>query len=163
MKESSNNATMGLIAVVVLAIIVGGIVFATTGGDDNETTLETTTSQETSEDTAPSDAEAEDVVDVEFADGTYEATGTYSSPAGAETLGVTLTVADNTISDVSFVSGADNPTSQRWQDAFIEGAVSLVTGVNLNDADIVDTVSGSSLTSNGFNNALDEIRAEAQL
>jgi uncharacterized protein with FMN-binding domain len=35
-----------------------------------------------------------------YKDGTYTAVGTYRSPAGAEEMGVTLTLKDNTITDV---------------------------------------------------------------
>ena len=87
-----------------------------------------------------------------YADGTYTAEGSYATPESVETVTVTLTIADDTVTDVE-VTG--DPQSQ-----FIGGITDEVVGKSLDDVS-VSRVSGSSLTSGGFMQAVELIKAEA--
>lgn len=96
-----------------------------------------------------------------YADGTYTADGSYTSPGGEETITVTLTLADGVIDDVEVENPeTTNPNSLRYQGEFIDGIAEEVVGVPLDDVS-VDRVGGSSLTSGGFEDALETIRDEA--
>jgi len=95
-----------------------------------------------------------------YADGTYEATGAYQSPAGAESIDVELTLADDVVTDVEVTGNATNGNAKRYQSQFAEGIADVVVGVNIDELS-VDKVAGSSLTSDGFNDALDQIKADA--
>lgn len=94
-----------------------------------------------------------------YADGTYEASGSYANPGGQSSIDVTITIADDTVTDLALEPGATG-TSLGYQNQFIEGAADQVVGKALDDIN-VSKVSGSSLTSGGFNKALDQIRQDA--
>jgi uncharacterized protein with FMN-binding domain len=110
-------------------------------------------------DTSSSAAPAADP-DATYTDGTYEASGSYANPGGQSSVDVTVTIADNTVTDVEVEPGATG-TSLGYQEKFISGIADEVVGKSLNEID-VSKVSGSSLTSTGFNEALDQIRQDAQ-
>jgi uncharacterized protein with FMN-binding domain len=95
-----------------------------------------------------------------YEDGTYSATGQYVSPAGAEEVGVTVTLTNDVITDVKFEGKAENPGSVAMQGKFAEGFSSLVVGKSIDEVSL-NVVNGSSLTPKGFMDALDKIRAEA--
>jgi hypothetical protein len=96
-----------------------------------------------------------------YKDGTYSADGTYLSPGGNEKIGVTLTIANNVVSDVSIKTYGATSDSQEHQQQFKDGISAIVVGKKVNDVS-VSRVSGSSLTSTGFNNALETIKTEAK-
>ena len=96
-----------------------------------------------------------------FADGTYTAEGSYDTPGGQESISVELTVADDTVTAVTVTPEASGGNAARFQDEFASGIADEVVGSPLADL-AVDKVSGSSLTGDGFNAALDQIRADAQ-
>ncbi|KQP27893.1 hypothetical protein ASF38_03500 [Aeromicrobium sp. Leaf272] len=52
-------------------------------------------------------------------------------------------------------------TSKQYQEKFAGGIADEIVGKNIDDID-VSKVAGSSLTSGGFNEAVDQIKSEAQ-
>ena len=111
--------------------------------------------------TPGSDASAEDSDESGYVDGTYTATGAYDSPAGPETVAVSVTLADGVVTAVEVTPEASNPTSKQFQTKFASGVADVVVGQPIEGL-TVDAVSGSSLTPGGFNAALAEIVADAQ-
>jgi uncharacterized protein with FMN-binding domain len=97
----------------------------------------------------------------QYKDGTYTATGSYDSPGGLDTVGVTLTLKNDIINSVSFTPMAHDGISARYQSMFASGFQSLVLGKNI-AAIHLNAVSGSSLTGAGFNDALAKIKAQAK-
>jgi len=95
-----------------------------------------------------------------YKDGTYKAEGEYRSPAGNEKIGVTITLADNTITDVS-IETFGVATSAQYQGAFKDGIGDVVVGKKADEVQ-VSRVSSSSLTSTGFNRALEAIKRDAK-
>lgn len=95
-----------------------------------------------------------------YTDGTYTESGDYQAPSGTETVEVTLTLADGIITDVTVVGEATDPTAQSRQAQFSAGIADIVVGVNIDDLN-VQKVGGSSLTSGGFNVAVEAIKADA--
>jgi uncharacterized protein with FMN-binding domain len=95
-----------------------------------------------------------------YADGTYEASGDYQAPSGTESVDVTVTLEGGVITDVAVVGGATDPQAQIHQGEFIDGIAGVVVGKPIDEIQ-VSKVSGSSLTSGGFNKAIEEIKAEA--
>ncbi|WP_296197460.1 hypothetical protein [uncultured Microbacterium sp.] len=97
-----------------------------------------------------------------YADGTYTATGSYRTPESVEQITVTLTLASDIVTDVEVTGTPTNRESVEYQGKFISGIDDVVV-VGKNIADLnVSKVSGSSLTSGGFNDALAKIEAEAK-
>lgn len=96
-----------------------------------------------------------------YADGEYSASGSYIPPSNqTEEVDVTLTLENNVVTALTVNTSGNNPTSKQYQRKFTSGVQEQVVGRNINELD-VHKVAGSSLTSSGFNKALDTIRAEA--
>ncbi|MDP9981782.1 uncharacterized protein with FMN-binding domain [Pseudarthrobacter oxydans] len=95
-----------------------------------------------------------------YKDGTYSADGNYVSPNGTETVGVTLTLAGGAVSDVQITQHPSNPNTRKFQGEFAGGIQSQIVGKSLDEIK-VSKVAGSSLTSGGFNQAVDKIKSEA--
>ncbi|MDQ1174441.1 uncharacterized protein with FMN-binding domain [Microbacterium testaceum] len=112
---------------------------------------------------APSTSAAADTSSTSgsYKDGTYEATGQYATPESVETIDVTLTVAGDTVTAVEVTGDPQAAESKRYQGEFIGGIQSEVVGKKLDELS-VSKVAGSSLTSGGFNKAVDTIKTEAK-
>lgn len=95
-----------------------------------------------------------------YKNGSYSADGTYTSPNGQETIGVKLTLTSGVISDLQLTPHPSNPNTQKFQGEFISGINAIVVGKSIDELN-VSKVSGSSLTSGGFNQAIEEIKKEA--
>ncbi len=95
-----------------------------------------------------------------YKDGTYSADGNYVSPNGQEKIGVTLTLSSGVVSDLKLTSYPSNPSTEKFQGEFIDGVNAIVVGKPIDELQ-VSKVSGSSLTSGGFNAAIDQIKKEA--
>jgi uncharacterized protein with FMN-binding domain len=95
-----------------------------------------------------------------YKDGTYSADGNYVSPNGQETVGVQLTLAGGSVSDVVITPHPSNPNTKKFQGEFASGIKAQIVGKKLDEIK-VSKVAGSSLTSGGFNQAVDKIKTEA--
>ena len=95
-----------------------------------------------------------------YKDGTYSADGTYVSPNGTETVGVELTLASGTVTAVKITEHPSNPNTRKFQGEFSGGVAAQVVGKSI-DGLSVSKVAGSSLTSGGFNQAVEKIKLEA--
>ncbi len=157
------------IGILVLAII--GIAAWQFGGMNNNTQMqdETSTVMETTESTAAgSNPATSDMVDNEgsavnpsqYENGTYQATGNYTSPAQEEEVDIVITLADGVVVDAQFEGKATNATSQKMQGLFSEGFTEEVVGKNIDDINLT-VVNGSSLTPKGFMDALEQVKEEA--
>ncbi|MGM9474310.1 FMN-binding protein [Pseudarthrobacter sp. YS3] len=96
-----------------------------------------------------------------YRDGTYSADGTYVSPNGTETVGVELTLASGTVTAVNITQHPSNPNTRKFQGEFAGGIAGQIVGKSIDELN-VSKVAGSSLTSGGFNKALETIKAEAK-
>lgn len=95
-----------------------------------------------------------------YKNGTYTATGAYKAPPGEEKVTVTLTLEDGVVTDSSLVKLGKHEISKKMQTNFESGYKEFVIGKNIDEIDL-DVVAGSSLTPNGFENALEQIKQEA--
>jgi uncharacterized protein with FMN-binding domain len=96
-----------------------------------------------------------------YKDGTYSADGSYVSPNGSETVGVELTLAGGTVTDVNITQHPSNPNTRKFQGEFAGGIAGQIVGKSIDELN-VSKVAGSSLTSGGFNQAVEKIKQEAQ-
>jgi len=113
------------------------------------------TAPQTDESTTPSDTGSN-----AYADGTYTESASYQSPNGTETIDVTITLTDDVITDVEVVGHGESPDSKHYQGEFIGGIDAIVVGKDI-DSISVSKVAGSSLTSGGFNKAVEAIKLDA--
>ena len=95
-----------------------------------------------------------------YADGSYQANGTYTSPNGSENIIVAVTLEDDIVTEVDVTTNPNNPTTEFYQNAFAEGIAAEAVGVDIDLLDVT-RVSGSSLTSGGFREAIATIKADA--
>lgn len=96
-----------------------------------------------------------------YTDGTYTAEGSYSPQAGLiETIAVTITLDGDVITAVAVEGDPQKPESVKYQGQFIGGIADVVVGRSIDEIN-VSRVAGSSLTSGGFNQAIDAIKADA--
>ncbi|UPO75528.1 MULTISPECIES: FMN-binding protein [Arthrobacter] len=97
----------------------------------------------------------------DYADGDYTGTGTYIPPSNQqEEVTVKMTLSGGTVTALEVTPSGNNPTSKRYQAEFTDGIQEQVVGKPLDSLD-VGKVAGSSLTSQGFNKALEMIKGEA--
>lgn len=95
-----------------------------------------------------------------YADGIYTASGSYSSPGGTESVTITLTLTGDIITSASGVGDATSPPSSQYQAKFVDNFASLIVGKDIDEVSL-DKVAGSSLTSGGFNAAVETIKSDA--
>ena len=95
-----------------------------------------------------------------YEDGTYTAEGTYSTPESVETITVTVTLESDIITAVEVTGNPSKPESKVYQGKFIGGISEEVVGKDIDEIS-VSRVAGSSLTSGGFNAAIETIKDDA--
>lgn len=95
-----------------------------------------------------------------YKDGTYTADGQYQTPETVEKISVTLTLADGIVTDVEVTGDPQAPETEQYQGEFIDGIADVVDGKSIDELD-VSRVAGSSLTSGGFNEAVEAIKTQA--
>lgn len=93
-----------------------------------------------------------------YRDGEYSATGWYGGLPSHQD--VTLTIDDGTVTAVQINTPADNATSLGYQERFAAALPEAIIGRDIDELD-VDRLAGSSGCSQGFMDALAQIKAEA--
>ncbi len=79
-----------------------------------------------------------------YKDGTYTQVGEYVSPGGPETIGVTITLANGVVSDVTVEPQATRPVSMEKQADFAANYKPMVVGKSIDEV-MLTKVSGSSV------------------
>lgn len=168
--EPTQNNTRNTFTKIIAGIVVLGVAgFAFSRMDNLKTTEsvpvvvdETPTSTEPislpATSTEPGPAMSNNRV---YKNGTYTADGVYSSPAGQESVSVTLTIRNDAVVSAVFLGKATNPSSIKNQEQFALGFKQYVIGKSV-DSIKLTVVNGSSLTPKGFANALVKIKAKAK-
>ncbi|WP_084815923.1 hypothetical protein [Frondihabitans sp. Leaf304] len=96
-----------------------------------------------------------------YKDGSYTEQGTYSSPGGKEVISVNLVIASDAVKAVTVKTVKADPTATQYQNKFIGGIGDAVVGKKIDDLNVTN-VAGSSLTSQGFADALGKIKTDAK-
>jgi len=95
-----------------------------------------------------------------FTNGTYSGSAQYETPESIEGIRVSLTISNGVVTDASVSNSEGGGTSRRYQGAFASTYRSYVIGKSLSSLQLY-RVAGASLTTAGFNAAVDQIRSEA--
>lgn len=167
----------------VFLMIISGMIFTACGAvsdeqvkEEGEVKVIDETKDEIQKEDAPEKGETTMMMDGEdgdiemmmdehqfaYEDGAYTEVGNYQSPAGTESVTVTVTLKGDVVESVNVVSNAVNETSKKMQGLFIEGVDSLVVGKKLDEIGDLAQVNGSSLSPQGFNAAVEAIRLDAK-
>ena len=178
-QDPPTNTKKIITGIAVLAAIALLVVGAQLVAPKSPAELSNTTRQDTSiqkdpePDTSASEAETKPAPDastekpssapqtVAYHNGTYSATGRYSTPGGIESIGLEITLTDDTVTATTLTQNPSNRDSRQYQAAFASGYKELIIGKKLDDISL-SRVSGSSLTSQGFENALADIANQAK-
>lgn len=155
--DNSKAKIITTIAVLlVIVLIVAGVAALKPKVKDEATTTPTNSSpsQTTTPTTQPAATSS-------YKDGEYSATGSYISPGGRERITVKVTLKNGAVTETSAESIASNSTAKGYQSDFIESYESQVVGKKIDDVSL-SRVSGSSLTSRGFNEAIEQIKDRAK-
>lgn len=97
-----------------------------------------------------------------YKNGLYRATGSYDSPAGLDVISVSLTLENGIVTDAVVTPQAVVQGSKRWFEKFNTGVKQEVVGKKISELNLTQ-ISGASLTSQGFNDALEKIKAQAKI
>lgn len=153
----SNKKPSPLVVALIVIVLVGigtAAVVVTNKSNENQAT------QQVQSETQNSGALTNDA-SAKYKDGTYTKVGRYISPGGAESIDVTVTIANEVITEASVEGNASRGDAKEYQDAFISGFKSSVVGKDVHEVSLTRTA-GASLTSNGFNAAIELIKADAK-
>ena len=96
-----------------------------------------------------------------YKNGTYTATDDYAAPGGEEAITLDITLNNDLVIASTVTPIAHNALSASFQSRFIASYKSYVIGKKINDIKLA-TVAGSSLTTQGFNNAIGQIEQQAK-
>lgn len=152
-------AVVGVAATVALAGCASTAADAETAPTESAETTTTATPSATTEE-SPSAAPSPEAPTSTYADGTYTANGSYQTPESVEEITVTVTLAGDVVSGVEVTGNPTTSESRQYQSEFVGGIAEVVVGQDI-DQLAVSRVAGSSLTSGGFNQAIEEIKAQA--
>ena len=144
-----NTKNMGLVAIAIIVIMGIGVFLLS-----KPTSPPISSSPATNNIVTPSQQ-------ISYKDGEYTQEGDYTSPAGSEQIEVDLTLKNGLVTQVVVTPKAENPKSKYMQGVFVENYKQLVMGKNIADLKL-GKVAGSSLTPQGFNDALAKIKALAK-
>ena len=148
-------AIAALIVIILIGASTAAVAMFKDGGDapTESSTQSTSTATDSTTTTPPTTTST-------YKSGTYTSTGSYLTPGGRESIALTVTLQDGVIEDVNLDQQASERESKEYQSKFASGYKAQVVGKNINDVKL-SRVAGSSLTSNGFNDALDKIKQDA--
>lgn len=99
-------------------------------------------------------------VDHSYADGLFRAVGDYISPAGPQGISVAVQLKDDTVAWVMVTPRTFIGEPAEFQNKFAKAAPDEVVGRDV-DTITVSRLAGASLTSDAFNQALADIKAQA--
>lgn len=156
----SNQAKTKLIVGVVVIALIGAILLFTehAKSQNNATNMATATQAPPSQNSATAGDTSGTAT---YRDGTYTASSDYQVPPGRESIKVTLTVKGGQVTDSSIVNSENDHDSVPFQEGFAGEYKSYVVGKSLSTVR-VPVISGASDTVQSFNDAVAQIRNQAQ-
>lgn len=157
LSDKQNKAIIGIIVVVLLVAVTTTVIVLGSSKSDTATSQATASASPAASTSSSSTTTS---TSTEFKDGTYTATGSYQTPGGSESIGVTVTLSGGAVTDVSVTQNATRGEAEEYQSAFASAFKSQVVGKKISDVSL-SRVAGASLTPNGFNNAIDDIEQQA--
>ncbi len=161
-KKKLNPAVAALIVIVLVGIVASAAIVINNANKSAETSPATNQTTQTNNDTSGGGTSGSGSTDTStYKDGTYNATGSYVSPGGRESIGLTVTIKDGVITDTQLQKNATDRDAKEYQKLFADNYKTLVVGKSVDEVSL-SRVAGSSLTSLGFNNALTQIKEDAK-
>jgi uncharacterized protein with FMN-binding domain len=161
----NKQTTTTLVILIATTFIIVGAVVMKNGRDatsqvssEGDAIQSSVTQKKNTQSASPSGSDAAS----DYKDGTYTAIGDYESPDGEQTISVTLSIKNGTVTDTSAINQAEGRESKEYADRFISGYKSQIIGKKLSDLE-GSVSAGASLTLNGFNDAVTDIQQQAKV
>jgi uncharacterized protein with FMN-binding domain len=155
-KRRIHPALAALIIIVLLGIVTSVVIVVNNQDSNNPTNSSSQNSE-----TPTGNSQTPSTNTSTYKDGTYQATASYVTPGGIETINVSIVIKDGVISDSQVSASGNTDHAKEHQAEFESGYKTLVVGKSVDEVHL-SRISGSSLTSSGFNAALDEIKQDAK-
>lgn len=156
-RKRLNPALAALIIIVLISVVAAAIILLTNQMNNTEGT---TTSETSTPATNGDDNTVDEPATGDYENGTFTATGSYSTPGGLESIQLSVTLDDGVISSTSLVQNATDGEARQYQAEFASAYADMIIGKDVDEVSL-SRVAGSSLTSNGFNQALEQIKDDA--
>ncbi len=93
---------------------------------------------------------------------TYATTVEYDVPEGTESNSFSLVIKDGIISSIEVGITTTNKASLKYQQDFAKNIASIIVGQKISELKSIDRVSGASVTTTAFNDALLKLRQQLQ-
>lgn len=154
--SDKNTTIVGIIAIAIIAAAVVGTIALKPKSSTTDTGTSTPSSS------TQSDTTGSPKTTGPYKDGTYSATGRYSSPGGNEEIAITITIQNGVATETSASAIAADRESREYQNDFVASYKTQVVGKAIDEI-LLSKVAGSSLTSTGFNRALETIKTQAKV
>lgn len=94
---------------------------------------------------------------------TYRETVSYDSPGGTDEVTFQFVLNDGVVTDLGLLDSSSNPESGNYITRFMNGVKSKVIGKKLESLGTFSRISGASLTTAAFNEAVKKLKAEAKV
>lgn len=159
MQTDKSKKLVAFLAVMIVVVAIVGTIALSKKQQDKVSTV---TSADSSSNNVDTTAPAVTTGAASYRDGTYTAEGSYNTPGGDESITITVTLQNGLVTSTSATSTPMDSDAQEYQDAFKSAYKGQVVGKKVDNLRL-SRVAGSSLTSIGFNNALDQIKNQAQV
>lgn len=149
-----NPAIASLIVIVLIGASTAGVAYL--NNDSDNPAMPQITAQSSGQAIPPPPSRTP------YKDGTYSSQGSYITPGGRESIGLTVMLKNGIIEVANLQQQASGGDTVLYQRKFASGYKAEVIGKNIDEVKL-NRVAGSSLTSNGFNDALEHIKTDATL
>jgi uncharacterized protein with FMN-binding domain len=157
-KTTYTPAIIGILVIVLLAAVA---VALNQPKSSTSVATDSTTASQSTDSATPAASDSTAASTGSYKDGSFTASASYSTPESTETIAVTITLKDGKVSTASVSQTPQDRESREYQQQFADNYKSEVIGKDIASIKL-SKVAGSSLTSNGFNDALDSIEQQAQ-
>lgn len=159
--HNKQKIAAGIGALLVIVLLSTYVAASSNQKSSTATTASTPTTTTTSTPAETTNTPTATTTSTTYKDGTYSASSSYYVPHGSEDIKVTITVKSGVITDSAIVNSESDRESAAYQEDFASEYKSYVVGKNIDGLQL-SYVAGASDTTQGFNDALSNIRTQAQ-
>lgn len=153
--ESSKKLSPAIVAIIVVVLIGLGTAAVVVLNNEAVTPKTAAETPSTNQSAMPSTTTSS-----QYKDGTYTATGSYATPGGKESVDLEVKLVGDIVQSIELTQNAITGEAKDYQARFASGYKSMVVGKSIDKVSL-SRVAGSSLTSNGFNDAINQIKDDA--
>ncbi len=164
-NPSNRHITTSIIVLIATTLLIGGAVLASQQNASKKDIAATAPPKNQAKPSpTPTNNSSDPALPVSpsgYRDGNYTASATYQSPGGNQEIKLNINLLDGKIMATSAEGDNKSSDSRFYQSSFIKGYKEKVIGKPIEKVKL-DHVGNSSLTPQGFNKALEDIKKQAK-